>query len=59
MGFAEKHYLGHIQALPRLAARFDLPRLITRYGLANADRALADMGAGRVMKPVLDMTQRS
>ncbi len=58
-GFAEKHYLGHIQALPRLAARFDLPRLITRYELEDANRALADMGAGRVMKPVLDMTHRS
>ena len=58
-GFAEKHYLGHIRALPRLAARFDLPRLITRYELEDADRALDDMGAGRVMKPVLDMTQRS
>jgi threonine dehydrogenase-like Zn-dependent dehydrogenase len=54
-GFAEKHYLGHIQALPQLTARFDLPRLITRYRLGDADRALADMGAGRVMKPVLDM----
>ncbi len=57
-GFAEKHYLGHIQALPRLAARFDLPRLITRYQLGDANKALADMGAGRVMKPVLDMTDR-
>jgi threonine dehydrogenase-like Zn-dependent dehydrogenase len=57
-GFAEKHYLGHIQALPRLAARFDLPRLISRYELEDADKALSDMGAGRVMKPVLDMTQR-
>ena len=54
-GFAEKHYLGHIQALPQLTARFDLPRLITRYRLGDADRALADMGAGRVMKHVLDM----
>ena len=57
-GFAEKHYLGHIEALPRLAERFDLPRLITRYELEDADKALADMGAGRVMKPVLDMTDR-
>jgi threonine dehydrogenase-like Zn-dependent dehydrogenase len=57
-GFAEKHYLGHIQALPRLAGRFDLTRLITRYQLEDAGKALADMGAGRVMKPVLDMTDR-
>lgn len=57
-GFAEKHYLSHIQALPRLAGRFDLTRLITRYQLEDAGKALADMGAGRVMKPVLDMTDR-
>jgi threonine dehydrogenase-like Zn-dependent dehydrogenase len=53
-GFAEKHYIGHIDALPRLAARFDLPRLITRYPLADTNRALADMAAGQVMKPVLE-----
>ncbi len=53
-GFAEKHYLGHIGALPRLADRFDLPRLITRYPLPDANQALADMAAGRVMKPVLE-----
>ena len=58
-GFAEKHYLGHIQALPQLTARFDLARLITRYKLRDADTALADMAAGRVMKPVLDMSQGS
>jgi len=58
-GFAEKHYLGHIQALPRLAARFDLPRLMTRYPLEDANRALADMAAGRVMKPVLDVSRKS
>jgi len=57
-GFAEKHYLGHIEALPQLAARFDLARLITRYRLEDADMALADMEAGRVMKPVLDMNRR-
>ena len=56
--FAEKHYLGHIQGLPRLAERFDLRRLITRYRLEDAGKALADIGAGRVMKPVLDVTQR-
>jgi threonine dehydrogenase-like Zn-dependent dehydrogenase len=54
-GFAEKHYLGHVEALPRLAERFDLPRLITRYPLEAANVALADMAAGRVMKPVLDV----
>ena len=30
-GFAENHYFGHIRDLPRLTARFDLTRLITRY----------------------------
>jgi len=58
-GFAEKHYLGHIETLPRLSARFDLQRLITRYQLEDADRALADMASGRVTKPVLDMRRRS
>ena len=58
-GFAEKHYLGHIQALPQLTARFDLARLVTRYKLRDADTALAHMAAGRVMKPVLDMSQGS
>jgi threonine dehydrogenase-like Zn-dependent dehydrogenase len=57
-GFAEKHYLAHIQALPRLNDRFDLARLITRYRLEDADGALADMAAGRVMKPVLDVRER-
>ena len=54
-GFAEKHYLGHVNALPHLAARFHLPRMITRYPLADANQALADMAAGRVMKPVLEV----
>lgn len=54
-GFAEKHYLGHLNALPHLAARFDLPLLISRYPLEGANEALADMAAGRVMKPVLDV----
>src|SRR5215212_672829 len=56
-GFAEKHYLGHIQALPRLAARFDLRRLITRYDLEDVNSALQDMATGRVMKPVFDLTE--
>jgi hypothetical protein len=52
-GAEEKHYLGHIRALPQLTSRFDLPRLITRYRLEDADTAPADMSAGRIMKPVL------
>lgn len=58
-GFAEKHYLGHLSALPQLAARFDLGRLITRYSLDEANAALADMAAGRIMKPVLDVSRQS
>jgi threonine dehydrogenase-like Zn-dependent dehydrogenase len=57
--FAEKHCLGYIQSLPRLIERFDLTRLITRYPLAAANAALADMAAGRVMKPVLDVRREA
>jgi threonine dehydrogenase-like Zn-dependent dehydrogenase len=57
--FAEKHYRGYVESLPHLAARFDLPRLITRYPLAAANEALADMAAGRVMKPVLDVRREA
>lgn len=52
-GFAEKHYQGHLQALPQLTRRFDVDRLVTEYPLAAANEALADMAAGRVMKPLL------
>jgi threonine dehydrogenase-like Zn-dependent dehydrogenase len=54
-GFAEKHYLGHIRALAQLAARFDLPRLISRYQIDDANFALRDMADGRVMKPVFEL----
>ena len=57
-GFAEKHYLGHIEALPRLVTRIDLPRLKTRYNLEDANDALRDMAAGIVMKPVFDLSDR-
>lgn len=58
-GFAEKHYLGHIEALSRLSARFDLTRLNSSYRLEDADSALDDMSSGRVMKAVLDMSRTS
>jgi threonine dehydrogenase-like Zn-dependent dehydrogenase len=58
-GFAEKHYLGHIEALTRLNTRFYLQRLITHHPLEDADGALADMASGRVMKPVLGVRSRS
>ena len=51
--FAEAHYLGYVRSLPRLGARFFLERLLTPYPLTEANRALADMAAGTVMKPVL------
>ncbi len=51
--FAEAHYLRYVESLPALATRFDLDRLITRYPLAEANRALADVAAGSVMKAVL------
>ncbi len=53
--FAERHYLGHLNALPAIAARFDLERLIARYPLDRVNDAMADMAGGRVMKPVLTM----
>ena len=52
-GFAEAHYLGYLRSLTRLAARFYVERLTSRYPLTEANRALADMAAGTVMKPVL------
>jgi threonine dehydrogenase-like Zn-dependent dehydrogenase len=51
--FAEAHYRRYVQTLPQLAARFDLSKLVTRYPLAEANRALADMASGSVMKAVL------
>jgi threonine dehydrogenase-like Zn-dependent dehydrogenase len=51
--FAEAHYARYVDLLPQLAARFDLTRLVTRYPLAEVNRALADMASGSVMKAVL------
>lgn len=51
--FSEAHYLGYVRSLPRLAARFDLSRMLSPYPLTEANRALADVAAGRVMKAVL------
>ena len=52
-GFAEKHYQGHLRALPNLVQRFDIDRLVTEYPLTEANQALSDMAGGRVMKPLL------
>ncbi len=51
--FAEPQYAKYVDTLPLLAARFDLSKLITRYPLAEANRALAEMATGEVMKAVL------
>lgn len=51
--FAEAHYARYVASLPQLASRFDLSRLITRYPLDEANRALAEMASGEVMKAVL------
>ena len=51
--FAEAHYGRYLRTLPQLAARFDLGRLVTTYPLAEANRALAEMASGTVMKAVL------
>lgn len=51
--FAETHYQRYVASLPRLVERFDLARLLTVYPLTAANRALADVAAGSVMKAVL------
>lgn len=51
--FSEAHYARYVESLPQLAARFDLSRLVTRYPLADVNRALAEMASGSVMKAVL------
>lgn len=51
--FAADHVQAYVASLPALTARFDLARLVTQYPLADVDRALADMRAGTVLKPVL------
>ena len=51
--FGPSQYAKYIQTLPELAARFDLEKLVTTYPLADANDALADMAAGKVMKAVL------
>ena len=51
--FSETHVIQHVAALSRLAALCDLTRLLTVYGLEDANRALGDVAAGRVTKAVL------
>jgi threonine dehydrogenase-like Zn-dependent dehydrogenase len=51
--FAERHYQRYLQSLPELSRRFQIEKLITPYPLLDANRALADMSSGSVMKAVL------
>lgn len=48
-----EHYVRHVAAVPLLAERFDLERLVARYDLGQANQALADMRSGVTLKPVL------
>lgn len=57
--FAEAHFGRYVSSLPQLSARVDLARLVSSYPLADANRALADVAAGRVMKAVLDPSDRT
>jgi threonine dehydrogenase-like Zn-dependent dehydrogenase len=51
--FSPQNHLDYVLSVPKLAARFDLGRLVTTYRLEQANEALADMRAGRTLKPVL------
>ena len=51
--FSEAHYARYVATLPRLAERFDLGKMLTLYPLDDANRALADMASGSVMKAAL------
>jgi threonine dehydrogenase-like Zn-dependent dehydrogenase len=51
--FSPQNHLDYVLSVPKLAARFDLGRLVTAYRLEQANEALADMRAGRTLKPVL------
>jgi threonine dehydrogenase-like Zn-dependent dehydrogenase len=51
--FTGAHLVEYVRLLPRLSERFDLPRLVTTYALADSSVALNDVAAGAVMKAVL------
>lgn len=52
-GFSARHYIGYVQSLPRLLREFDLPGLVTAFPLEEANRAIEEVAAGRVMKGAL------
>jgi threonine dehydrogenase-like Zn-dependent dehydrogenase len=51
--FTGAHLVDYVNLLPRLAARFDLARLVTPYDLADADEAMRQVATGRTVKAVL------
>jgi threonine dehydrogenase-like Zn-dependent dehydrogenase len=51
--FTGAHLVAYVDLLPRLAARFDLGRLVTTFGLPDADEAMRRVAAGDVLKAVL------
>lgn len=52
-GFSPHHFIRYIQTLPRLLEQFDLGSILSEYPLDEANQAVADVKAGRVMKAVL------
>lgn len=51
--FAERHYVQYVESVPRLAELCDLERLITPFGLEQANDAVAAVADGSVVKAVL------
>ncbi len=51
--FTGAHLVEYVELLPRLAARFDLGRLVTAYDLADADAAMRQVAAGTAVKALL------
>jgi threonine dehydrogenase-like Zn-dependent dehydrogenase len=51
--FSGRHVVAYVRSVPQLAARFDLPRLLTSFPLERAQDALDAARAGQVTKAVL------
>ncbi len=51
--FSGEDFIAYVKALPALASRFDLSRMVTEYALSDVNDAVADMQSGRTLKPVL------
>jgi threonine dehydrogenase-like Zn-dependent dehydrogenase len=51
--FSQADYAAYLRTVPQLAARFDLPRLLERFPLSDAQGALDAARAGEVGKAVL------